>query len=123
MTPIIIVFENKYISADDIGRIRHRRIPDGDATTAQFNLPSALAMDKQANMYVADNVDYHIRKITPAGIVSTVAGSGMIGYEDGSATVAKFTNVNDMVVDSKGNLYITDYNRIRKVSNTEKFQQ
>lgn len=89
---------------------------DGDALTAQFNSPSAIVIDRQGNLYVADALNSRIRKITPDGQVSTFAGSGTDGFADGDAAVAQFTYINDLVIDSQGNLYVTDADRIRKIS-------
>jgi NHL repeat len=89
---------------------------DGNTLVAQFDKPEGIAIDKQGNLYVADRKNYRIRKITPAGLVSSFAGSGTEGTLDGSALVAQFFDINDMVADSKGNLYVTDVHRIRKIT-------
>ena len=89
---------------------------DGNAGTAQFNYPGGIVIDKQDNLYVADGLNFRIRKITPDGQVSTFAGSGVSGDVDGDAGVAKFNYINDMVIDAQGNLYVTDDNRVRKIS-------
>jgi trimeric autotransporter adhesin len=99
---------------------------DGDgglATAAQLNSPHGLAVDSAGNLYIADN--YRIRKVTPAGIISTMAGNGTLGYSgDGDlATAAQLNNgPTGLAVDSAGNLYIADLsnNRIRKVTTTGK---
>jgi sugar lactone lactonase YvrE len=89
---------------------------DGPAADAQFYYPYGLALDKQGNLFVADVHNFRIRKITPKGIVSTFAGSGIQGKVDGIREQAKFFSMLDMVADSKGNLYVTDGNTIRKIS-------
>jgi sugar lactone lactonase YvrE len=114
-----------YAGADEEG------FADGDADTAQFReetslvadtegnvymAPSGIALDKQGNLYVADAGNYRIRKITPGGQVSSFAGSGISGHEDGDAGTARFDYPMDMVIDSAGNLYVLDISRIRKVS-------
>lgn len=89
---------------------------DGNALQAQFRKPRGVAIDKQGNLYVCDSENYRIRKITPAGIISTYAGNGTQGFEDGGPGTAQFNDLADMVIDNKGNLYVTDIHRVRKIS-------
>ncbi|HEX8176409.1 MAG TPA: hypothetical protein VF543_15070 [Pyrinomonadaceae bacterium] len=91
---------------------------DGQGTGAKFNTPSALAVDAQDNLYVADTGNNAIRKITPDGTVTTLAGGGEAGYRDGPARDARFNAPIGVAVDSDGSVYIADtYNdRIRKVT-------
>ena len=89
---------------------------DGDTSVAEFQYADAILFDKQGNMYVADNGNFCIRKITPAGIVSRFAGTGMNGTADGGAGTAQFHYINDMVMDADGNIFLSDENRIRKVT-------
>lgn len=89
---------------------------DGNAAEAQFNQPRGIAIDRQGNIYVCDRTNYRIRKITPAGIVSTVAGSGMPGNLDGMGSMAGFYLLGDMVIDKKENLYVIDGWIIRKIT-------
>lgn len=90
---------------------------EGNGSQAQFNYPGGIAIDEHGNVYVADRGNYRIRKITPDGMVSTLSGIGTTGATDGAAGVAQFTiDMHDMVVDSKGNLYVADESRIRKIS-------
>ncbi len=92
----------------------------GAATAAQFNDPAGVVVDASNNVYVADRVNNRIRKITPAGIISTFAGIGSAGYSgDGAAATA--AQVNDpwgIGIDPSGNIYIADRgnNSIRKVN-------
>ena len=89
---------------------------DGSADSAQFRYPLAIAFDKQGNIYIANEGNFCIRKITSDGVVSTFSGSGASGNEDGDRSTARFNNINDMVSDSKGNLFVADEDRIRKIT-------
>ena len=94
---------------------------DGAGTAAQFNSPEGLAVDGAGNVYVADTGNHRVRKITPAGVVSTVAGTGVAGLIDGLATgvngVAAFNAPRGIALDSAGVIYLTDTGnqRIRRV--------
>jgi sugar lactone lactonase YvrE len=94
----------------------------GAATAAQLNYPGGLALDSAGNLYIADSNNNRIRKVTPAGIISTVAGNGTEGYsgDGGPATAAQFNSPDSLDIDAAGNLYIADINnsRIRKVTAT-----
>jgi sugar lactone lactonase YvrE len=85
---------------------------------AKFDMPGQIAFDKAGNVYVADTVNQRIRKITPAGAVSTLAGSGVQGFADGTGADAMFDHPFGLVVDSKDNLYVADQNNrvIRKIT-------
>ncbi|WP_052135175.1 NHL repeat-containing protein [Collimonas arenae] len=92
---------------------------DGNGSNAQFNLPLGIAIDSATNLYIADTSNNTIRKLTPAGDVSTLAGSsGNSGSNDGSGTRASFNQPNGIVVDSSGNIRIADTGNqlIRSVS-------
>jgi sugar lactone lactonase YvrE len=92
----------------------------GAATSASMINPDGLAVDGTGNLYIADSGNYRIRKVTPAGIISTVAGNGKPGFsgDGGAATSASMNGPAGITVDSTGNLYFTDTrnNRIRKVN-------
>ena len=81
---------------------------NGIGTEAQFNLPFGVAVDSSDNVYVADLDNHRIRKITPAGVVSTLAGTGTEGFADGTATTAQFNYPSGVAVDSSGNVYVGD---------------
>jgi len=91
---------------------------DGAGAVAQFNLPKGVTVDVSGNVYVADVGNNRIRKITPKGVVSTLAGSGNDGFVEGSGAVAQFRFPQDVVVDVSGNVYVTDMHneRIRKIT-------
>jgi len=90
---------------------------DGDTSVAEFLNPNALLFDMQGNMFVADNGNYCIRKVTPSGEVSTIAGS-TAGYMDGEGADAKFNYPVGLAIDGQGNVYVADAmnNRVRKIS-------
>ena len=92
----------------------------GPATAASLNHPRGLAVDSAGGVYISDTDNWRIRRVTPAGIVTTVAGNGSYGAGgDGSQAVgASFSDVTDIALDAAGNLYIADASnhRIRKVT-------
>jgi len=90
---------------------------DGRGTAARFNEPFGVAVDSSMNIYVADYSNHRIRKITAAGVVSTLAGDGTAGHQDGRGAGAKFNRPTGVAVDSSMNIYVADYSnhRIRKI--------
>jgi len=90
---------------------------DGIGPNASFSHPSGIACDAAGNVYVADAENQVIRKITPAGEVSTYAGSGEYGSADDIAGRASFRKPYGVVCDSHGNIYVADHenNKIRKI--------
>jgi len=92
---------------------------DGTGAAARFNFPSGVAVDSADNVYVADEANFTIRKVTAAGVVTTLAGTaGMFGSVDGAGATARFTEPSSVAVDSASNLYVADAlnNTIRKVT-------
>ena len=93
---------------------------DGTGTAARFNKPYALTIDGSNNVYVTDSTNHSIRKITPAGVVTTVAGSGVAGSSDGSGTGASLNDPRGITYDTTNRvLYVScaGDNKIRKISN------
>jgi sugar lactone lactonase YvrE len=92
---------------------------DGSGTAARFNHPAGVAVDGTSNVYVADTDNNEIRKVTTAGVVSTLAGrAGNAGSADGSGSAASFNGPSGIVADATGNLYVADTlnHTIRKVT-------
>lgn len=93
---------------------------DGTGTSATVNEPLGLAFDSQGNLYVAEFSGNRIRKITPAGVTSVLAGGGVAGYKDGTGTAAQFNCPHDIVLDAQDNLYVTDQltHTVRKITSS-----
>jgi hypothetical protein len=92
---------------------------NGVGTMASFATPTGITVDTSGNIYVADLASYDVRKITPAYVVTTFAGSpGHQGYLDATGTDALFAYVNDVATDLSGNVYVVDYNNhnVRKIT-------
>ncbi|WCT12445.1 MBG domain-containing protein [Mucilaginibacter jinjuensis] len=91
---------------------------NGTGGSASFTQINALAIDKAGNLFVADGGSYRIRKVTPAGVVSTFAGDGTNAFNDGPAASASFKSINGLAFDSWGNLFVVDAGsyRIRKIT-------
>ena len=96
---------------------------DGTRADARFNLPTGLAVDCTGNVYVADWNNGTVRKITGAGVVTTLAGTaGMLGSTDGTGTAARFYGPAGVAVDAAGTLYVADLraNNIRKITGADR---
>jgi len=82
---------------------------DGSGSKVRFNQPGAIAIDASGNLFVTDTANNTIRKITAAGVVSTLAGSaGNSGSSDGSGSLARFNQPGGIALDPAGNLYLAD---------------
>lgn len=98
----------------------NRSFADGRASSAAFNFPEGIAVDKAGNVYVADPANNRIRKIDLNGMVSTYAGNGTAGYANGRADTAQFNEPNSVAVDDSGNVYVGERSgyRLRKILTT-----
>lgn len=91
---------------------------DGPLADARFSSPTNLVRDAAGNIYVTDRDNARIRKITPAGIVSTLAGGPSFDWVDGTGTAARFYSPYGLAIDGSGNLFVGEYHNqtIRKVT-------
>ncbi len=91
---------------------------DGVGDRARFYNPSGIVCDASGNLYVADSANRMIRKITPAAVVTIVAGQGRRGSADGRGLAAGFNCPGDIACDAAGDLFVADTNNatIRKIS-------
>jgi sugar lactone lactonase YvrE len=92
---------------------------DGTGSAARFSAASGVAVDSMGNVYVADTGNNTIRKVTPAGVVTTLAGlAGSSGSADGTGSAARFNSPQGVAVDGSGSVYVADHsnNTIRKVT-------
>lgn len=90
---------------------------DGTGSAARFNLPFGIAVDGSSNVYVAELANHTLRKITPEGVVTTLAGMARnAGSTDGTGSAARFNGPEGLAVDDDGNIYVADgsNHRIRK---------
>jgi sugar lactone lactonase YvrE len=86
-------------------------------TAASFDTPYGVAVDSSGTLYVSDTGNNLIRKITAAGVVTTLAGSGSAGSTNGTGTAASFSTPSGLTMDASGALYVADFrnNLIRKI--------
>ncbi|HMI62466.1 MAG TPA: hypothetical protein VK518_16230, partial [Puia sp.] len=87
---------------------------DATGTAARFSQPGSVALAPDGTLYVSDAGNHAIRKVTPAGVVTTLAG-GSSGVTDGTGTAAKFEGPGALTLDAQGNLYVAD-TYIRKIT-------
>lgn len=100
------------------GNVSGVGLMDGNGTAAKFQNPVGLTTDISGNIYVADNEFNSIRKISPEGTVTTLAGTESPGLEDKPRNQAKFTKPSGLMINSEGDLIVVDHgnHRLRKVS-------
>jgi uncharacterized protein (TIGR03437 family) len=92
----------------------------GPALNATLDTPRGICFDSAGNLYIADSNNHRIRKVTPGGIMTTIAGTGTQGFsgDNGLAVLAKLNRPLDVVVDSAGNIFFSDFNngRVRRIA-------
>ena len=93
-----------------------RGFADGSVADAEFGETTGIVADNQGNIYVSDNENKRIRKINTAGWVTTIAGNGKAAYVNGQADKAEFFSPTGIVIDKQQNLFVADYNHIRKIT-------
>lgn len=127
---LVADFENRVIARiDDAGQLKliagsgAQGLSDGAGGSAEFYGPVGLAVAGDGTIYVSDGYGHRIRRISATGVVSTLAGGGEAGlssgdFKDGKGSDARFNATGGIVIDSKGNLLVADYNnnRLRAVS-------
>lgn len=91
---------------------------DATGTAARFNQPYCITIDAAGNLYVGDRMNHAIRKITPAGVVTTLAGNGTPGSQNGTGSAARFAEPLGVATDAAGNIFVADYlnGLIRKIT-------
>ena len=91
---------------------------DSTSGAARFSGPVGMVIDSQGNLFVSDFYNHRIRRVTPAGVVTTFAGSGATGSADGTGTGAQFNSPLNLAIDADDNLFVADWanNRIRKIT-------
>ena len=131
----VAVGDEKALYVADVGNYRIRKIDslgnvttvaggtprayvDGPAAIARFLEPTGIVRDAAGNLLVADRAAHAVRLVSPTGTVSTLAGTGSAGYQDGPIAVARFTSPIGLALDAAGNIYVAERDgyRIRRIS-------
>lgn len=111
-------YDSLYYVSTIAGKAATSGSTNGPIASALFNNPYRLAIDKDGNIYVAEKDNHRIRKISVAGNVTTIAGTGVAGYADGPGASSQFNEPSDIAIDNNGNLFVADRanGRIRKIA-------
>jgi len=104
---------NKYsptgVPVMTVGKAGVRGWADGLLGFAYFDTPTGIALDAAGNLYVADQFNSTIRKVSPSGVMSTLAGTpNVYGHQDGTGSAALFCQPTALAIDASGNLYVAD---------------
>jgi sugar lactone lactonase YvrE len=116
---VLLVRPDPYRFAILSGALRERGSTDGPAEHARFNIPWGIAIDIGGNVYVTDNGDGTVRKISPQGVATTFAGAaGQHGFVNGVGSAARFAFPTGVAVDEHGNVYVGDNGNgvVRKIT-------
>ncbi len=97
-----------FAGASPSGGVGTAGFVNGLTTTARFNNPKGIAIDKAGNIFIADSGNHSIRMITTSGVVTTIAGNGTSGYVNGHGTNARFNAPIGIATDGSNILYVTD---------------
>lgn len=108
---------NPVYTTATIAGMGSRGAVDGTGSSARFSQPRGPAADAAGNVYVADSMNHTIRRVTPAGVVTTYAGAaGVNSQVDGALSAARFSNPYAVIAAPNGDLYVLQYSAVRKIS-------
>lgn len=114
---VIRIMSPEGIVSDFVGLSGTSGFQDGTGINARFNEIRGITLDNDGNIIVADKENHAVRKVTPAGEVTTLAGTGTSGFMDGVGASAMFLKPNEVLVDPDGDIFVADTgnNRVRKI--------